>query len=133
MTAPAPVEHDDPKLTAAVEMIGRTGATHFGLRYQDDEEPVVWIAVGTWPGDRHEVAAGLDPTRAALRLCEQAIDGGTCTHCKRPTGLEPDDLGAMPLDRHFCWYQFDPELKTFRRGCEGDTPGPNRAERRRRK
>jgi hypothetical protein len=20
-----------------------------------------------------------------------------------------------------CWYRFDPELKTFRRGCEGDT------------
>ena len=29
----------DPKLLAAVEMIGRTGATHFGLRYQDDEQP----------------------------------------------------------------------------------------------
>jgi len=84
--------------------------------------PVVWVAVGTW-GDRHEVGAGLDPTRAALRLCEQVMDGGQCTHCGRPSGFEPDSIDGMPLDELVCWYQFDPELKTFRRACEsGSAP-----------
>jgi hypothetical protein len=54
-----------------------------------------------------------------LRLCAQVVDGGRCTHCRRPTGLS-EDLDAMPLDRLVCWYQWDPELATFRRGCEGD-------------
>jgi hypothetical protein len=131
--APGPAT-DDPRLVAAFDMIGRTGATGMGLRYQDDEQPIVWIAVGTWSGDRHEVGAALDPTRAALRLCEQVVDGGQCTHCSRPTGFEPDHLDSMPADQLVCWYQWDPELKTFRRSCEGDTaPRPNRAERRRRR
>jgi hypothetical protein len=108
----------DPKLVAAVEMIGRTGAKNFGLRYQDDEQPVVWVAVGQW-GDKYEVGAGLDPTRAALRLCEQVMDGGQCIHCHRVTGFEPDHLEDMPFDEAVCWYQWDPELRTFRRGCEG--------------
>lgn len=124
---------DDPRLAAAFVMLGRTGAKTASLRYQDDEQPVVWIAVGTWSGGRHECAAALDPIRAALRLCEQVVDGGQCTHCHRPTGFEPDSLDEMPLDPLFCWYQWDPELATFRRGCEGDTPRPNRAERRRKK
>jgi hypothetical protein len=122
----------DAKATAGVAMIGRTGARNIQIRYHDDEQPVVWMAVGEWPGGRHEVAAGLDPTRAVLRLCEQVIDGGTCQHCRRPAGFEPDHLDTMPVGQLVCWYQWDPELETFRRRCEGDTPPrPNRAERRR--
>jgi hypothetical protein len=124
----------DPRAAAGVKMIGRTGATSIQIRYQDDEQPVVWMAVGEWTGGRQEVGAGFDPTRAVLRLCEQVIDGGQCAHCHRPTGFEPDQLDTMPFDPLVCWYQWDPELATFRRGCEGDTaPRPNRAERRRKR
>jgi hypothetical protein len=132
VTATADAELD-PRAAAAVAMIGRTGAEQVQIRYQDDEEPVVWIAVARWPGDRWETAAGLDATRAVLRLCENVIDGGECTHCHRPTGFEPDQIDTMPAAGAVCWYQWDPELETFRRGCEGDEPRrPNRAERRRR-
>jgi hypothetical protein len=117
MTAPANL--DEPRLTAAITFVRRTGATSVQLRYSDDESPIVWIAVASYPDDRHEAAAALEPTRAALRLCEQLADGGHCTHCGRPTGLEPDSLETMPLDELVCWYQYDPELETFRRGCEG--------------
>lgn len=126
---------DDPRLIAAVDLIGRTGAQSFAIRYSDDEQPLVWIALAEHvigaegrpvePGtvgscNVHEVAAALDPLLAVLRLAEQLVDGGTCTHCQRPTGLELD-LETMPLDAFVCWYQYDPELATFRRGCEGET------------
>jgi hypothetical protein len=109
---------DEPKLLAAIDFIRRTGARSVQVRYSDDEEPVVWFVVASFDGDRHEVDASLHPTRAALRLCERLADGGQCRHCGRPTGLEPDSLDTMPLDELVCWYQYDPELATFRRGCE---------------
>jgi len=139
---------DDPRFTAGLDLIRRTGARGFQLRYSDDEDPVVWIAVGQWRwgkmrdasgrvvgkgpvpvGDgpvprggqiRYECAAALDPLRAVLRLLDQIIDGGHCAHCSRPTGVSDDWTETMPLDEHICWYQFDPELSTFRRACEGE-------------
>ena len=117
-----PAEKD--RLLAALDFIRRTGARSIQIRYSDDEPPVVWFVVAEYDGrsphgaEGHEVDASLSPVRAALRLCERLADGGRCAHCQRPTGLEPDSLDAMPLDELVCWYQYDPELKTFRRGCE---------------
>lgn len=112
----------DPRFVAGVDMIRRTGAETFQIRWSDDEEPTVWFAVAGYPAGRWETAAALDPVRAVLRLCERTLDGGVCTHCKLPVAFEPDDLSPIesPLDRMACWYQFDPELATIRRGCEGD-------------
>lgn len=107
-----------PKMTAALTFIRRTGATSVQIRFSDDEQPVVWMVVASY-GDRHEVDASLDPERAALRLCERIADGATCTHCNRPCGLDPDSLETMPMNKLICWYQYDPELEKFRRGCEG--------------
>lgn len=64
-----------------------------------------------------EVGAGLDPTTALYRVAETLVDGELCKHCGRPTGVELSPDG-MPLDDVVCWYQYDPELATFRRGCE---------------
>jgi hypothetical protein len=136
----------DPRFLAGTAMIGRLGAQDFALRWLDAEEgnPHVWVAQCTFPPGRPamlngvlgettrpyvEVAASIgDPTIAVLRLCAQLVDGGTCTHCARPTvfvethddyditagGMAPGAEGA------FCLYQWDPELDTFRRSCEGD-------------
>jgi hypothetical protein len=112
----------DRKMVAAIEYVRRTGSKSFQLRYQDDEQPVVWMAVATYSDGRCEVAAALNPLRAVLRLCEALGDGATCTHCGRASGFEPDSLESMPMDSLVCWYQWDPELGKFRRGCEGDTP-----------
>lgn len=124
----------DPRLTAGLDLLRRTGCSTVEIRYSDDEQPVVWMAVAgyTAAGDPksgnparreartvHEAAAALDPTRAVLRLCEQLVDGGRCAHCHRPTGFEPNTLDTMPADQLVCWYQYDPELQTFRRGCAG--------------
>jgi hypothetical protein len=114
---------DEPRLLAGVDLLRRTGATETQIRFHDDEKPVVWLAVAVY-SQGAEAAGALDPTLAVLRLCEQVVDGGQCTHCKRPAGLDPDTLDRMPLDQLVCWYQYDPELQTFRRGCEGDTVKP---------
>lgn len=115
---PIVVEHDQARLTAAVDMLGRTGAGEVQLRFADDDEPVVWIAAARWK-DHWEAAAALNPLRALYRLCDQVIDGGECKRCGKPTGFSPD-LDPLPLDDLVCWYQYDPELKTVRGGCEGD-------------
>ena len=112
----------DRKLVAAIEFVSRTGTSQFQLRYQDDEMPVIWMAVANYRDGRSEVAAALNPLRAVLRLCETLADGGMCAHCQRPSGFEPDSLDSMPFNMAICWWQWDPELGKFRRGCEGDVP-----------
>lgn len=115
---------DDPRLPAAVDMIERTGAHQFVLRWCDEGEregePVVWLAMARHV--RHwSVAAGLTPQAAVFALCDSLVDGGTCTHCQRPTGFAPD-LDAMPLDALVCWYQYDPGAQRFGRSCAGSAP-----------
>lgn len=119
----------DPLFTAAIDLIGHTGATNFQLRFQDDEQPVVWVAVAGYQRNGAEVfeaAGALSPARATLRLCAQLMDGGTCTHCHRPSGINEDFSNEMPLDILVCWYVFDPELSKFRRSCEGTDTRPCR-------
>lgn len=133
-TPPAMTPEQEERTHAALDMVRRTGATSTDIRWSDDQQPVVWMAVSTHYIDpvthmptagprtgvaHHQVAAALDPLTALLRLCEQLMDGGMCAHCHRPTGFEPTDTGTMPLADTFCWTQYDPELKTYRRGCEG--------------
>ena len=122
--SPEPTQQEKDKLLAAIEFIRRTGARQVQVRYSDDEKPTIWFVVAIYDGKNPgnvegvEVDASASPTRAALRLCERLADGGKCQHCQRPTGLEPDLLLTMPFNEAICWYQYDPELKNFRRGCE---------------
>jgi len=122
----------DQHITAAADMVRRTGATDFELRYSEPETPdgpVVWMCIASYSDGRWDAGAGRTPDAAAERLLDQLLDGGNCTHCRRPTGVA-HDLDAMPLSEHVCWYQYDPELNTYRRACEGETG--TRAQRRRR-
>jgi len=74
----------DPKFIGGVDMVRRTGSIAFQIRYSDDEEPTVWVAVAThnisadgMPAPRemggeiqHTAAGGLTPLSAVLRLCD---------------------------------------------------------------
>lgn len=111
---------ENPRVAAAIAMIGRTGADEFQIRYCDEEPPTVWIAAARWPNhQRWEAAGALTPAAAVFRLCERVIDGGTCVHCGRPTAFAADS-DTWLIDRLVCVYAWDPELRTYRRGCEGD-------------
>ena len=112
-------EQDD-KFKAAADLIGRTGAKSFSIRFCEEEKPVIWMAIGEYEREGRsifEVGAHTNPLVAMYRLLDTLIDGGFCTHCHRPTGFS-EDADIMPLDEMFCWYQWDPERKKFRRGCE---------------
>jgi hypothetical protein len=111
----------DDVTQACLQLIGKTGARDFQLRWSDDRHPLVWIAVAEYESTGTEVVAatgGLTPREAIYRLVEALMDGGVCTHCSRPTGVSDDFKGTMPLEAHICWYRYDPECKVFRRGCE---------------
>lgn len=128
---------DDPtfdrRFVAAIDMLRRTGATEVQYRYSDDEEPTLWmVAVAhhlnaerrpvaptdpTSQGVHWDCAGGMSPYRAAFRLLEVMLDGGTCAHCGRTTGVT-EHFDPMPGSELVCWTQYDPELNKFRRSCE---------------
>lgn len=117
----------EDKFKAAIEMLGRTGSDEFQIRYCEEEEPTIWMAAAHWPyqeglvPEHWDAAGGMTPWSALLRLMEATMDGGTCTHCHRPTSVDdkPTDAILGATEAFICWYRFDPELKTFRRSCEG--------------
>jgi len=114
----------DPRFIAGVELVGRTGAREFQIRYQDDEEPTVWIAVAkhTMRGRTHwMVGASPGPLGALFDLLDKLMDGGECQHCGRMSAVSHDYTDPTIFDEAICWYVFDPENRTYRRACEGDT------------
>lgn len=115
----------DPKFIQGIELLRHTGMSNFriGFTDEDDGPPIVWHATATYARSKktwHEVAGALEPVEAVMRLCEKLIDGGQCQHCRQLTIFyydEPVDPGVF-LESMGCVYAWDPELKTFRRGCE---------------
>jgi hypothetical protein len=120
----------DPRFTAAIDVLRRTGAQEVQIRFSDDEEPTIWMAVAgyavrngrptrTGKINAYETAAGVDPTTAVFRLCAQLCDGGLCYHCQRMVGFSPEP-GAIPEDpdNPVCWWIWDPEVNKFVQGCQ---------------
>lgn len=57
LTAASSAVDPDQDLVAAIAvLVGYTGADGFQLLYSDDERPVGWLAVATYPGGRAETA-----------------------------------------------------------------------------
>lgn len=119
-------EAEDPRLTAAIDLIGRTGAQQVQIRYSDDEQPTLWLVAAKFPTDEGwawEAAGAKGPLSAALRLLELVLDGGACAHCGKTSGVWEWWEKTPSLHTHICWYVLDPELGKFRRSCEGETSG----------
>ena len=121
MTAPGFCGEQSAQILALVELVGRTGAEEWTLRYCDEEAPIAWIACARH-GEHWSIAGAEQPVRAMVRLAEALMDGGTCRHCGKCTGVDldhrVDPLMAMSGDL-ICWYRWDPEVRSFRRSCEG--------------
>jgi hypothetical protein len=108
---------------ACIDMVGHTGAIATDIRYQDDQLPVVWMAVGQWNVEGHDVyqvGAAFTVENALCKLLEDVMDGGECTHCHRPVGFDANqplyaDMGDSGL---VCWYFFNPDTKKIQGGCQ---------------
>ena len=114
---------EEPRLVALVDLLGRTGASEFQIRYCEEEVPTIWMAAARW--DKIWQAAGaMAPYPAVLRLAQSVMDGGHCRHCDRPSGVDDEPLDDLTsaTSAIICWYRFDPEMSTFRRSCEGAAP-----------
>ena len=107
-------------ITACVDMIGRTGATNWELRYDDNggEGEVVWMCIATYKDDKHEVAAAMLPDQAAFRLIETLCDGSECQHCHRPVSMHVTPHEAHDMPPMICNYVYDQGRRSFVRGCE---------------
>lgn len=123
----------EPRFLGAVAVVQGTGAQAFQIRYSDDDEPTVWIAVAEHvldaagrplpaptPGRQvFTAAAGLSPLDAVLALAEQLLDGGQCVHCGLATAFETGfDLHPwLPMAEAICWTHWDHDSGSFRRAC----------------
>lgn len=121
------------KAVAAIDVIGRTGASGFQLRIADAEQPTLYVAVATYDlphpvaalGEGFDAAAGASPGTAVLRLFEQLLDGGTCTHCAKMTYVDLRADGTPPLSEfpseihgQTCAWTWRPGEARWARGCE---------------
>lgn len=123
MTQLTAADADDPLLVAAIDMIGKSGGKSFQIRYDEEQDPTVWVAVAELRSGAWECAGGKTPAQAAVRLLAEMFDGGQCAHCGRAAGVTEDWRSDMPLADVVCWWIFDPETGRFRRSCEGETTG----------
>ena len=118
---------DTPRLKAALALLERMGATQVQVRYCEEEQPVIWSAAASFKHPRGsstwwQAAGALDPGTAVYRLLEATCDGGTCQHCGKTSGVDDGPPLSSVFEEMVCFYRFDPELATFRRGCEGVAP-----------
>lgn len=111
---------DDPKFRAALEYVWTVLPRPLDIDFRvEGQAPTVWIVVCTYPEGRYAVEADLDHLGALLKLCERITYGSVCLYCGRPAAFDPNML-ELSTKGVFCWMQWDPELRVFRRSCEGD-------------
>lgn len=75
---------DEDALIAAVDLVGRTGASDFEAGYLDNDVPshlARWWAKAQYRGTRVQVEDHTGPDQAAEALARRLLEGGLCTHC----------------------------------------------------
>lgn len=139
---------DEDALIAAVDLVGRTGATNFEVGYLNDEgEPAFaqhgpqWWAKAQYKGARIDVEDFTRPDDAAHALALRLLTGSKC-RCGRLVRLAGDDSAFAFMDAQMAdgsrWTAQEAvdagqcEWKRHGRRWEPScpNPGPNRAQRR---
>lgn len=132
------------RVVAAVELLGRTGVSDVEFAYDNDDaypEKVLWWAKGNWRGTRVYSAHFPYPAHALEDVLAKVVNGGKCGRCGNTTVV------GLALDGAYCCFLLtargvdDDQSYRYVRSCEASgehvspaaSPGPNRAERRRKK
>lgn len=61
----------EARFREAIAHIRSSGMLTFQLRVNDEDDPVVWVAVARQIDGRQEVAASFDPVEAVVRLAQR--------------------------------------------------------------
>lgn len=88
---------DEDALIAAVDLIGRTGATGFEVGYLHEDVPAeeaAWYAHAQYKGARIIAENHRDPVEAAEGLARRLLTGGKCTRCGGLIALSGDGAFA---------------------------------------
>lgn len=97
MADPRPL---DDAAIAAVDLVGRSGATDFTWGYLHDDVPseeAGWYAHAQYRGARITVEDQPGPVEAMEALARKVLTGGKCTGCGRLVALS--DAGAVAYER----------------------------------
>jgi len=89
---------DEDALMAAVDLVGRTGATAFEIGYLNDDVPpeeAGWYAHAQYRGARI-TAESSGPVEAAEALAMRLLAGGKCTNCSGLIALSPAGAVVYP-------------------------------------
>lgn len=125
---------EDPRFTGMFKLLKKVAVESVTIRYSEPDEeegeaPTVWLAIAefgnrarrrTLPGQPtpFDAAAGSSPQVAMIRLCEQLLDGGQCSHCGRPTSFV--SMGEAPVDGGIvCWVAWDAKKEEYVQDCGG--------------
>lgn len=102
----------DDRALAAVDLIGRTGATDLEVGYLHDDVPsdqAAWWATARYRGTRVTVEHKRSPAHALDALLARLLDGGQCRWCARPV------TNRKAGGRRHCRYRLDGDR--YVRGC----------------
>lgn len=108
-------DEDKDRLLAAVDVIGRTGATGFEVGHLEDDVPVHlarWYAHATYQGARQMSEEHANPVDAAEGLAWLLLEGGGCRHCGRVIAMEGH---AGPTLGRCIWHRKGPKWVA---GCD---------------
>jgi hypothetical protein len=81
---------DEDALHAAVDLVGRSGATGFELGYLHEDVPVEeagWYAHAQYRGARITVEDKTGPVEAAEALARRILNGAHCAHCGKTVSM----------------------------------------------
>lgn len=139
---------DEDAVVAAVDLVGRAGATEFEVGYLHDDVPAEeagWYAHAKYRGTRITEENHRGPTEAAEALARRILTGGRC-RCGKLVALSDSGATAFPtatMADGSTWTAEDAAKagqcrwtrigKRWEPGCDAPPIRPNRAMRRSRR
>lgn len=91
MSADRLIGIDEDALTAAVRVIGSSGATQTDIGYLHDDVPIdkaSWWATAVYRGMKLTVENRASPVEAAEALARLVLRNAMCAHCRRTVTLD---------------------------------------------
>lgn len=91
------IDLDEDALLAAIDLVGRTGATDFEVGYLNDDVPIEkadWWARAQYRGARIQVEHYKGPAEASEALARRLFADAICTHCGALIRLSGNKVGC---------------------------------------